>query len=294
MNKDNEFHTLKAREWSLYSERGDYFTRWFGLPVSLRITNLYLNLGLNENHASASMFITGLIGAALMILGPWGIFLGASFLVLHHLFDYVDGQIARHYGRASVNGAVLDRWNHFLVEAATFPCLAYGLYLDNGQIWPWVAVWILYIWNRFRVLLAQLPANILSEELSRYPVLEREMMRANLSKVQERSANPKPEPRIDENGDSSGSKKPKSSIRSYISRIRVASTSYNGFTILLWFGAALDLIAEHFFATNGTIEAVIIILTVYSALNILDYSWTYIRSDRVALELSSRLKNFSK
>jgi len=45
----------------------------------------------------------------------------------------------------------------------------------------WAAVWILYIWNRFRVLLAQLPANILSEELSRYPVLEREMMRANLS-----------------------------------------------------------------------------------------------------------------
>lgn len=38
------------------------------------------------------------------------------------------------------------------------------------------------------------------------------------------------------------------------------------------------------------IEAVIIILTAYSVLNIIDYSWTYIRSDRAALELSSRLK----
>ncbi|WP_144776653.1 CDP-alcohol phosphatidyltransferase family protein [Marinobacter maritimus] len=292
MNKDNEFKALKAREWSLYAERGDYFTRWFGLPVSLRITHLYLDLGLNENHASASMFITGLIGAALMILGPWGIFIGASFLVLHHLFDYVDGQIARHHGRASVNGAVLDRWNHFLVESATFPCLALGLYLDSGQIWPWIAVWILYIWNRFRVLLAQLPANILSEELSRYPVLEREMMRANLSKVSEQSASPRPT--NNENGDSEENKKPRSSIRSYISRFRVASTSYNGFTILLWCGAALDLIAGHFFSYDGVIEAVIIILAVYSVLNILDYSWTYIHSDRVALELSARLKSFAK
>lgn len=289
MNKDNEFLTLKAREWSLYSERGDYFTRWFGLPVSLRITSLFLKLGLNENHASALMLITGLIGAALMILGPWGIFFGASFLLLHHLLDYVDGQIARHHGRASVYGAVLDRWNHFLVETATFPCLAFGLYLENGQIWPWVALWILYIWNRFRVLLAQLPANILSEELSRYPVLEREMMRSNLSKGQER-------PAIPEAKTSEGNKnaRPRSGIRSYISSIRVASTSYNGFTLLLWFGAALDLVTGHFFSKNGTIEAVIIILTVYAVFNILDYSWTYIHSDRVALELASRLKSFSK
>ncbi|WP_072797192.1 CDP-alcohol phosphatidyltransferase family protein [Marinobacter antarcticus] len=65
-----------------------------------------------------------------MILGPWGIFFGASFLLLHHLPNYVDGQIARHHGRASIQGAVLDRWNHFLVETAAFPCS--GLYLENG------------------------------------------------------------------------------------------------------------------------------------------------------------------
>ncbi|NWO07468.1 MAG: CDP-alcohol phosphatidyltransferase family protein [Alteromonadaceae bacterium] len=289
MHKNNEFSALKTREWSLYSERGDYFTRWFGLPVSLRVTCLFLKLGLTENHASALMLITGLIGAALMILGPWGIFFGASFLLLHHLLDYVDGQIARHYGKASVNGAVLHRWNHFLVETATFPCLAIGLYLDTGQIWPWLAVWVLYIWNRFRVLLAQLPANILSEELSRYPVLEREMMRSNLSKEQEPPAHTGPVP-------SEGSKKtkPRLRIRSYISSIRVASTSYTGFTILLWFGAALNLIARYLFSQDGVIEGVIIILTAYSILDVLDYSRMYIHSDKVAIELSSRIKVFSK
>jgi len=289
MDNNTEFQTLKAREWSLYSERGDYFTRWFGLPVSLQITRLYLKLGLNENHASASMLITGLIGAALMILGPWGIFLGASFLVLHYLFDYVDGQIARHRGRASVNGAVLDRWNHFLVETATFPCLAFGLYLYNDQVWPWIAVWILYIWNRFRVLLAQLPANILAEELSRYPRFEREMMRMNLSKEEAPSGNAAPKPT------QAGKKKSRvARIRSSVSRFRVASTSYNGFTMLLWFGAALDLVAGYLFSTDGIIEMIVIILAVYAVFNIIDYSWTYIRSDRVALELSSRLKTFSK
>lgn len=291
MKNNYEFSTLKVREWSLYSERGDYFTRWFGLPVSLRITCLFLKLGLNENHASALMFITGIIGAALMIFGPWGILLGASFLLIHHLLDYVDGQIARHHGKSSVYGAVLDRWNHFLVEAATFPCLALGLYLDSGQIWPWIAVWILYIWNRFRVLLAQLPANILAEELSRYPRLEREMMRANLSNSQGQPTNP--EPKVN-GGSKNPKRKPKPGIRFYISRMRVASTSYNGFTIMLLFGAALDLLVEHIFTINGSIEMVILILACYSFINIFDYSWTYLHSDRVALEISSRLKSFSR
>lgn len=293
MDKGNGFSTLKAREWSLYSERGDYFTRYFGLPVSLRLTRLFLTLGLNENHASMLMLITGLIGAALMILGPWGIFFGASFLLLHYLLDYVDGQIARHYGRASVHGAVLDRCNHFVVETATFPCLAFGLYLDNGQVWPWITVWILYIWNRFRILLAQLPANILSEELSQYPELEREMMRTNLLEKQEP---PTAAPTTRDTSSNNEYKKPRqrSKIRSTISSLRVASTSYNGFTMLLWFGAAVDLVAQHFFTKDGAIEAVIVILTAYSIFNILDYAWTYTRSDRISLELSLRLKNASK
>lgn len=290
MTKNSEFQALEEREWALFSERGDFFSRWFGLPVSLRITNVYLKLGLNENHASISMLVAGLIGAALMILGSLGIFFGALFLLLHHLLDYVDGQLARHHGRASVKGAVLDRWNHFVVETATFPCLALGLYFQNGQVWPWIAVWILYIWNRFRVLLAQLPANILSEELSRYPILEREMMRSNLA-----AANSELTASSGVSNKQRGSSAPTltSRIRSSLSGIRVASTSYNGLTILLGLSAALDLLANYFFSVNGVINFAVIFLGAYSVFNIIDYSWTYICSDRVASELSCRLESSS-
>lgn len=289
MNKDFGFQALEEREWALFSERGDFFTRYFGLPISLRITNVYLRLGLTENHASFSMLITGLIGAALMILGPWGILFGSCFLILHHLLDYVDGQLARHYGRASVKGAVLDRWNHFIVETATFPCLAIGLYLDNGAIWSWVAVWILYIWNRLRVLLAQLPANILSEELSQYPVLEREMMRSNLFNIKAQSPNSSSE--ISSKPETTRPLSFKSRFRSTLCRIRVASTSYNGFTILLGFGALIDVVASQLFVQDGIIHIFVLLLAAYSVLNIVDYSWSYIRSDRVASELTSRLGN---
>lgn len=289
MNNDCGFQALEEREWALFSERGDFFTRYFGLPVSLRITNLYLRLGLTENHASFSMLITGLIGAALMILGAWGILLGSCFLVLHHLLDYVDGQLARHYGRASVKGAVLDRWNHFIVETATFPCLALGLYLDNGQMWSWIAVWILYIWNRLRVLLAQLPANILSEELSRYPALEREMMRSNLFSIKTQPLNSLPDtPRKPETTRSASFK---TRVRSFLCSIRVASTSYNGFTILLGLGALIDIVASQLFFHEGMIHFAVLFLAAYSVFNIVDYSWSYIRSDRVASELTSRLGN---
>ena len=183
MNLDKEFSKVHQAEWALCSERGDFFTRWFGLPVSLHFTRLYLRLGLNENHASFTMLVTGLIGAVLLIFPPWGVLFGAVMLLVHHIFDYVDGQLARYHGRSSVHGALLDRWNHFMVETATFPCLALGLYLQTGSVWSCLVVWVLYIWNRFRILLTQLVANILADELSRYPLIEREMMRRNLDKT---------------------------------------------------------------------------------------------------------------
>lgn len=285
MNLDKEFSKIHQAEWALCSERGDYFTRWLGLPVSLRITRLYLKLGLNENHASFTMLATGLTGAFLLIFPPWGILIGALMLLLHHIFDYVDGQLARYHDRSSVRGALLDRWNHFMVETATFPCLALGLYLQTGSMWSWLVVWVLYAWNRFRILLSQLVANILAEELNGYPLLEREMMLRNLRKylaLNEKEASAEAlsatsvDPRVNRHR------------RELISKMRTASTSFNGFTILLAMLATVDLLARAWGVT-GVLEAGIWFLGAYAVVNIIDYSSTYLRSDRIERDLAVRL-----
>lgn len=286
VNLDEAFSKVHQTEWALCSERGDFFTRWFGLPISLRITRLFLRFGLNENHASFTMLVTGLVGAALLLFPPWGILLGAMMLLLHHVMDYVDGQLARYHGRSSVHGALLDRWNHFMVETATFPCLALGLYWQTGSLWPWLVVWVLYIWNRFRVLLSQLVANILSEELSRYPLPERQMMRRNLEK---QLAGQAVEAGAKVKVPASPSKPSRfKAIRAWVSQMRTASTSFNGFTVLLMLLGALNLVALQM-GINRVLEVGIWVLGLYALLNIVDYSWTYLRSDRIERDLASRL-----
>lgn len=285
VNLDREFGKIHEAEWASCEARGDFFTRWFGLPISLRITRLFLRLGLNENHASFTMLVTGIIGAAFLIFPPWGVFFGAVMLLVHHIFDYVDGQLARYHGRSSVHGALLDRWNHFMVETVTFPCLALGLYLQTDSIWPWLVVWVLYIWNRFRIMLSQLVANILSDELNQYPAQEREMMRRNLKEhLARRGAEPSFE---------TSSAKPENPgkpahSRAWVSKMRTASTSFNGFTLLLAIIAAIDLLALAW-GIPGVLETGIWILGVYAVVNIIDYSWTYLRSDRIERDLAARL-----
>ncbi|MCH8497620.1 MAG: hypothetical protein LAT63_04040 [Marinobacter sp.] len=285
MDLEKDFQRLCEAEMALRGERGDFFSRWFGLPFSLRITRIFLRLGLNENHASVAMFLVGITGALLLIFPPWGVLVGALLLLLHHLLDYVDGQLARHHGRSSVRGAVIDRWNHFMVEGMTFPCLALGLYLQNGGAWPWLVVWVLYLWNRFRVLLAQLPANILSDELTGYPELERSMMRRNLLARYGACESVTTEPHQSRQKSARNTK----SWRRLASSMRTASTSYNGFTVLLALFALADLMMRASFAVTGTLEVMVCLLAVYAALNLLDYSWTYLRTDRIERDLASRL-----
>lgn len=282
---DKDFSSLSEQEWALCDQRGDFFSRILGLPVSLWITRRFLQLNLSENHASAAMLVTGLLGALLMLLGSWGVLFGCLMLLLHHILDYVDGQLARHHGRASIRGAVLDRWNHFVVEFVTFPCLALGLYLQSGQIWLILVVWLLYGWNRFRILLAQLPANILADELSSYPEFEQRMMRANLTPLKAATAQHEAHATPD-SGTRPG--RPAASLRTWLSRARPASTSFNGFTLLLGAAALTDLAARLTFSVNGSLEVLVCIIAAYYLVNFVDYSWTYLRTDRIERDIRSR------
>lgn len=286
-----DFNSLNKREWALCDQRGDFFSRRFGLPVSLIITKNFLRLGLSENHASLAMFLTGIAGAGFMLFGSWGILAGCLMLMLHHVMDYVDGQIARHHGKASIRGAVLDRWNHFVVESVTYPFLALGIFLQSGQLWLIWVVWGLYGWNRFRIMLAQLSANILSDELSSYPAEERQMMRTNLdlavSKEDEPTARSAP---ASAHGSQRLVRAPRP-VRRWLSHARVASTSFNGFTVLLATAALTDLLVRATLGITGTLEALLCLVAVYYAFNFFDYSWTYLRTNRVEKDLSSRLHN---
>ena len=58
--------------------------------------------------------------------------------------------------------------------------------------------------------------------------------------------------------------------------------------MLLAVAALLDIIASGF-GINRVLEIGIWLLAAYAVLNIVDYSWTYLRSDRIERDLATRL-----
>ena len=283
---NDTYEKLLRTERDLAKERGDFFSRYFGLPVSLFLSRQFLRLDLSENTASLCMLGSGLLGAAGLAAGGSWVFLGACLLVVHHLFDYVDGQLARVHGTASVSGAVLDRWNHFIVETLTYPALGVGLYGLSGDVSDLLVCWALYGWNRFRVLASGLGQAILHAELERYPRLERMMMTRNLGRSSEVADASPPAAPQEARVEGHGGARPRSALRRFVSEARTASTSYNAFTFVIVVASALTLLPQ----VDATfLRWVVHALAFYYLLNFLDYSITFLRTDRIERELRSAL-----
>jgi phosphatidylglycerophosphate synthase len=101
---------------------------WAGLlymrRLSIHATKVFLRLGWSPNAITGGMIVTGLLGAAcLLIPGIWGAVACALLIQLYLLLDCSDGEVARWTKRTSVTGVYLDRLGHYVVEAALLVAL---------------------------------------------------------------------------------------------------------------------------------------------------------------------------
>ncbi len=273
-----DLETFKL-EVELARERGDFFTNIFGLKLSIPVTKLFLKFNLSENVATSVMFATGMLGAILLSVNHFTIVLGFSLLMVSYIFDYVDGQLARFYGHSSLLGAVMDRFTHIFVEELSVVFLGCWLFRFYQHWLVLILTFILLFWSRFHIFLSQLPIMIYVCEFMSYPALERKIIRGNYLRILQAGKK-----RTAENA-------PRSRIREYLSTLRVSSYTFTFFTLALLITSIVDYLFVLSHLNVHLKLAVLAVFSVYYVITILDFSYTYLATNRIYHQVSALENN---
>lgn len=110
--------------------------------LSGRVTPVLANLPITANQITTAALVCGLVGAWLMTRQIQSAAVGgAVFLIVYYVLDNCDGEIARLKGESSEFGRKFDTFVDWVVHAAFFAALGWGVSLRNGtEIWLWLGL----------------------------------------------------------------------------------------------------------------------------------------------------------
>ncbi|MCB2101075.1 MAG: CDP-alcohol phosphatidyltransferase family protein [Rhodobacterales bacterium] len=108
--------------------------------LSAGVTPLLLRLPVTANQVTWASGAAGLACAWMLTKGTWqGDLWAAGWLTVCYLLDNCDGEVARAKNQCSAFGARLDTFIDWLVHAAFFTALGYGVAARTGvDGWIWV------------------------------------------------------------------------------------------------------------------------------------------------------------
>jgi len=180
LNQGPTFAQLRERVHKQhYREIGNLLARYIARPSAVYGTWLAIRVGLSANQVTGLALFAAVAGSVGIGTGTrTGFLVGTIFLCFSFWLDRVDGQLARWYKTASLNGVYYDYLMHYVANFARF----------RPRIWPGQADWRLGLGDRrgndrfgmVRAEFAQrLPVQgILSGvEASRWPVSRRSRTR---------------------------------------------------------------------------------------------------------------------
>jgi phosphatidylglycerophosphate synthase len=119
---------------SVRKETDGFIARTLNRPVSLRLSRVFIRLGLTPNQISVGNLLVGLAGAWLAAGGGYaGIALGALLFQLSSIVDGSDGEVAKLTFTASERGSWIDTICDELTCFAFFIALPVGVYRTTGD-----------------------------------------------------------------------------------------------------------------------------------------------------------------
>ncbi len=110
-------------------EDGNLFIIWVIRPLSIYMTPLFVMLGISANAATWTGAAFGLVGSVLIATGvPICAEIGVWLYLICFIFDHIDGNIARYYGKTNHYGKFLDGTAGLLVEIVLYLSMGIGAY----------------------------------------------------------------------------------------------------------------------------------------------------------------------
>ena len=110
--------------------------------ISLRTTPMLLKTTLTANQVTLISMLLGLAAAGLFAQGDFKThFAGSLFFFMSYLLDNCDGEIARAKKQISKTGQMFDTFVDWVVHAAFFIGLGWGVAGSTGQdFWFWLGI----------------------------------------------------------------------------------------------------------------------------------------------------------
>ncbi len=114
---------------------GGWYTRFLMRPTSFLITPLFISAKLTPNQVTVLRFFIGVTGLVLIASGNYVLSLwGCALYYTCTLLDYVDGNVARYYNKATYLGKFLDGTFDCFLTAALPLSLACSCYFTTGNV----------------------------------------------------------------------------------------------------------------------------------------------------------------
>lgn len=121
------------------AELQDLLNRWIFHPLAGRLARVLLPTGISANALSVAGLLAFFVStwAYLRVDPPAGVLLGLAMMLLWHVFDGADGDLARLKGTSSPTGELVDGVCDYLGNTVMY--FAFAFHLDNAiGGWAWL------------------------------------------------------------------------------------------------------------------------------------------------------------
>jgi len=132
------------RLWDTKNKDDEWWSSFVTAPLGLLINYLIIDIKwITPNIITGVSFVTALLSALFVIEGGnFNFFIAAILIQLSHVFDCMDGQMARYRKTTTASGSYFDRVSDQLQVTIWFTSVAYADFLQSGNILPIILAFI--------------------------------------------------------------------------------------------------------------------------------------------------------
>ena len=127
-----------SRLWATKTRDDEWWSSFVTAPLAILINYVVVDIRwLTPNVITLVSFIVAIVSAAFIVAGGTSSFVIAAILIQSsHVFDCMDGQMARYRNTASASGSYFDRATDQIQVAVWFGAVGYAAYDQSPDVLP--------------------------------------------------------------------------------------------------------------------------------------------------------------
>ena len=157
-----------SRLWATKTRDDEWWSSFVTAPLAILVNYMVVDVKwLTPNRITIVSFTVAVVSAALILVGGTASFVAAAVLIqLSHVFDCMDGQMARYRKTTSASGSYFDRATDQIQVVIWFGAVGYVAYDQSAEVLP---IFLAFIGVAFYSLRGYVKYVAIHVEMSRYP-----------------------------------------------------------------------------------------------------------------------------